>query len=89
MVISSSVLLIDAMRQVLFIRPTSTYFAGGAPGGPFPLQPKKKTDRLHKTAVGATFSYAKTTVHYSKDLAPHKCQSEKQADAVTKQKRGT
>lgn len=25
-----------------FIRPTSTYFAGGAPGGPFPLQPKKK-----------------------------------------------
>lgn len=49
-----------------FIRPTSTYFAGGAPGGPFPLQPKKKTDRLHKTAVGATFSYAKTTAHYSK-----------------------
>lgn len=31
----------------------------------FPFN-KKKTDRLHKTAVGATFSYAKTTAHYSK-----------------------
>lgn len=51
-----------------FIRPTSTYFAGGAPGGLFPLQQqqKKKTDCLHQTAVAATFSYAKTTVHYSK-----------------------
>lgn len=60
--------LIDAMGQVLwvmaFIRPTSMYFAAGAPGGPFPFtdQDQKKLlfpNFLHQTAVGVTFSYAK------------------------------
>lgn len=49
-----------------FIRPTSTYFSGGAPGGPFPLHRPRQQKKRKQTAVGATFSYAKTTAHYSK-----------------------
>lgn len=67
--------LIDEMRQVLwvmaFIRLTSMYSAAGASGGLFPStdRDQKKLqfpDFLHQTAAGVTFSYAKTTVHYSK-----------------------
>lgn len=85
--------LIDAMRQVLwvmaFIRLTSMYFAAGAPGGPFPFadQDQRKLqflDLFHQTAVGVTFNYAKPPALF-KNLALHKCQSEKQAYAVMKQ----
>lgn len=67
--------LIDEMRQVLwvmaFIKLTSMYSAAGASGGLFYFtdQDQKKhqfPDLLHQTAVGVTFSNAKTTVHYSK-----------------------
>lgn len=67
--------LIDEMRQVFwvmaFIKLTSMYSAAGASGGLFYFtdQDQKKhqfPDLLLQTAVGVTFSYAKTTVHYSK-----------------------
>lgn len=60
--------VIDAKGQVpwvmAFIRPTSLYFAAGAPDGPLPSTDPDQTKRLfpgllHHTAVGVTFNYAK------------------------------
>lgn len=91
--------LIDAKRQVLwvmaFIRLTSMYFCCRSPWWsvfPFTDQDQQKPpfpDLHHQTAVGVTFSYAKNHSALFKNLAPYKCQSEKQAYAVTKENRKT
>lgn len=59
---------------------------------PFTDQDQQKPpfpDLHHQTAVGVTFSYAKNHCALFKNLAPYKCQSEKQAYAVTKENRKT
>lgn len=86
-----TVALINTMRQVLqpvaFILLTSIHFAAGASSGLLPpsdQRPKKKRSLIfslhHQTTVGVTFS--KSTVHYSQNLAPYKCQRVKEAYAL-------
>lgn len=70
-----------------FILLTSIHFAAGASSGLLPpsdQRPKKKRSLIfslhHQTTVGVTFS--KSTVHYSQNLAPYKCQRVKEAYAL-------